>query len=193
MKAQIITILFVLMAHTSFAQFSTIRRNVETKEVLLHVDYKKTVVPKNIKEDIKKEVVKADSVSKTNDVTIALPIKRKGHITSNYGMRLHPIDNVYKFHSGIDLRARKDTIYSVFSGVVSDSGYSKGLGYFVKIKFKEYSFVYGHLSEYYVLKGDKISTGVPIGLSGNTGKSTAEHLHFTIKRGDVYLQTNVHH
>ena len=107
------------------------------------------------------------------------PLK-KLKITSDYGNRIHPITGKKSFHKGIDFRARYDSVYTIASGQIISSGYDKLLGYFVKINHGKYQSLYGHLHQYYYKKGDYIKQGQVLGLSGNTGRSTAPHLHFSV-------------
>lgn len=112
-----------------------------------------------------------------NDVSSPLNDLR---ITSNYGMRFHPIKKRWLFHSGVDFDANSDTVRSVLKGTIFSSGYNDGLGYYVKVQHNEYIITYAHLSEYYHLKDMDVRAGEAIGLSGNTGLSTGEHLHFSV-------------
>lgn len=116
----------------------------------------------------------------------SLPLKNI-YITSKFGNRLHPIDGVYKFHYGIDLRANSDTVYSVYNSKVLNSGYSNKLGHFIEIEFGEYKVIYGHLKYYFYKAGDIINSNTAIGITGNTGKSTAPHLHFSVKRNNKHI------
>lgn len=104
----------------------------------------------------------------------------KLEITSNYGMRFHPIKKRWIFHSGVDLGANNDTVRSVIDGTVHSSGYNSGLGYYVKVQSGNYVITYGHLSQYFCLEEMNILAGQPIGITGNTGLSTGEHLHFSV-------------
>lgn len=113
------------------------------------------------------------------DFAIAKPLPQL-RITSPYGMRMHPIKKKREFHAGIDLAARGDTITSILDGVVVSAGYHRYLGYHVKVKHGDYTATYGHLSKYFVLEGEHVVSGMKIGVSGNTGRSTGEHLHFAI-------------
>lgn len=102
------------------------------------------------------------------------------NVTSNYGMRLHPIKRKWIFHRGVDFSARSDTVKSVLGGIVEQSGYDRKLGYYVKIRHGDYTTIYGHLSKYFVLKDESVSSGDGIGITGSTGLSTGEHLHFSV-------------
>lgn len=109
-------------------------------------------------------------------------------VTSHFGDRFHPIDKTTKAHQGIDLRANEGIVLSVLDGIVLDSGYSSASGNYIKIVHKgNFETIYAHLSKYYYKKDDIIHAGDIIALSGNTGKSTAPHLHFAVKENGLYI------
>lgn len=122
----------------------------------------------------------------TEKQIVFMPLKRM-LITSEYGNRFHPVDKVSKFHAGIDLRANSDYVYAVLDGIVSEAGYSGGAGNFIKIRHKDFETVYMHLTRSFYQQGDLIYAGDIIALSGNTGKSTAPHLHFAVKENGRYI------
>jgi len=125
--------------------------------------------------------VVARSSAQVDQLTYAqLPIKRL-KLTSGFGYRVHPVTGENAFHSGIDLSARNDYIFSVLHGIVTASGYNDYLGNFVSINHGNYQTIYGHLTTRYVRTGDIVKAGSLIGLSGTTGRSTGEHLHFSVK------------
>ncbi|WP_353661267.1 peptidoglycan DD-metalloendopeptidase family protein [Hydrogenimonas sp. SS33] len=112
------------------------------------------------------------------------PLPMKG-VTSAFGWRTHPITRRREFHAGIDLRAKgHEPVWTTADGVVEFAGYHKrsGFGNLVIIDhgfgFKTY---YGHLRKVTVRKGDTLVKGDLIGISGNTGLSTAPHLHYEIR------------
>lgn len=112
------------------------------------------------------------------------PLK-KTIVTDAYGYRIHPISKQRKFHRGIDLRARMKTpVFSTADGVVKyvqnkDRG---GFGKAVMV-MHNYGFetVYAHLSLAKVKVGEVVKKGQLLGLSGNSGISTAPHLHYEVK------------
>jgi murein DD-endopeptidase MepM/ murein hydrolase activator NlpD len=109
-------------------------------------------------------------------------------IVSRYGERFHPIDKEMKFHQGVDLRANDKVVYAVLDGIVLDAGYDTDSGNYIKILHKgNFETIYLHLSKFYYKKDDPISAGDIIALSGNTGKSTAPHLHFAVKENGQYV------
>ncbi|BAU55641.1 M23 family metallopeptidase [Mucilaginibacter gotjawali] len=101
-------------------------------------------------------------------------------LTSVYGFRVHPITGKYAFHSGVDLRARRDTVYAVLDGVVTDAGYDRLSGIYIRLDHGDFQSSYGHLSQILVIPGDSVAAGDVIAISGSTGRSTGEHLHFSV-------------
>jgi murein DD-endopeptidase MepM/ murein hydrolase activator NlpD len=104
-------------------------------------------------------------------------------ISSYYGYRIDPIYKVKKFHSGIDFSAPTGTpIFATGDGVVKKIRHSRrGYGNTILIDHGYgYKTFYAHLSKILVKKGQKVKRGEKIGLVGNTGKSTAPHLHYEI-------------
>ena len=127
-------------------------------------------------------------------------------ISSPYGWRIHPILKTRRFHNGVDYAAAVGTpVKAIEAGKVIFAGPSTlkfpngepaGGGYIVKIRHKVngewITSAYMHLvkGSIRVKKGQLITEGVIIGLSGNTGESTGPHLHFEIQRGKNYIWTN---
>ncbi|MEN8119892.1 MAG: peptidoglycan DD-metalloendopeptidase family protein [Bacteroidota bacterium] len=113
------------------------------------------------------------------------PVKKeKVEKITGYGMRMHPIYKKKKMHKGIDLKAKSGTeIMVTTDGVVRDADYKGGYGKRIIIDHdKEYSTLYAHLSEYKVKSGDKVKKGDIIGFVGQTGMSTAPHLHYEVMK-----------
>jgi murein DD-endopeptidase MepM/ murein hydrolase activator NlpD len=118
---------------------------------------------------------------KNNNMIFAqLPIKRL-KLTSGFGYRIHPVTGESAFHSGIDLSARSDLIFSVLHGIVTVSDFDALLGNYVIVNHGFYQTSYGHLKTRYVKTGDMVKAGSPVGFSGSTGRATGEHLHFSVK------------
>ena len=84
-------------------------------------------------------------------------------------------------HMGLDVKVKVgDTIRAAFDGKVRISRYERrGYGHFLVLRHpKGLETVYGHLSKKLVEENDIVHAGDPIGLGGNTGRSTGSHLHF---------------
>ena len=98
-------------------------------------------------------------------------------ITSNYGYRA----SFRRQHKGLDIKVYiGDTIRSAFSGKVRIVNYERrGYGKYVVIRHPNgLETIYGHLSKHLVKENQIVKAGDPIGLGGNTGRSTGSHLHF---------------
>ena len=112
-------------------------------------------------------------------------------VTSNYGYRIHPISKKKKFHRGIDLKAPKKTpVFAPADGIVSFVQ-PKNIGAFgrlIKIQHN-YGFetLYAHLNKTNVKVGDIVRKNQQIALSGNSGRSTAAHLHYELRYGSKIL------
>lgn len=104
-------------------------------------------------------------------------------ITSRFGLRKDPFTGRDVRHSGIDIAASYGApVHSISSGVVSYVGFDTVLGKHIIILQRDgRESVYGHLSAYFVNKGDKVKTGMTIGAVGSTGRSTGNHLHLEIR------------
>lgn len=119
---------------------------------------------------------------------IAMPVSGKLTVTSPFGIRNHPIEGIRKMHNGIDLKANYENVYSVLDGFVSEVGYETKGGKYIKIKHSDrFESAYLHLSEIYYKIGEMVKAGYIIGKSGNTGKSTAPHLHFAVKEWGQHI------
>lgn len=84
-------------------------------------------------------------------------------------------------HNGLDIKVQKgDTIYAAFDGKVRITSYQRrGYGHYVVIRHNNgLETVYAHLSKKLVIEEQNVKAGQPIGLGGNTGRSTGSHLHF---------------
>ncbi len=102
---------------------------------------------------------------------------------SGYGMRMHPIYKIRKFHRGMDFSAPVGTpIFATGDAVVKKVSRSRrGYGYHIILDHGfSYETLYAHLSKISVFRGQKIKRGEIIGYVGNTGTSTAPHLHYEV-------------
>lgn len=112
-----------------------------------------------------------------------------GHsITSEFGMRYHPILKVYKMHTGIDIRAASGTkVLAANDGTVIKAGWNNSYGNLVMIDHGGgIVTLYAHNSKLLVKTGDVVSRGQNIALSGSTGMSTGPHIHFEVRVNGEY-------
>ena len=110
-------------------------------------------------------------------------------VSSDFGYRLHPIDNETKFHYGMDLAANSgDDIVCFAAGTVMEVGENNTSGKFLRVEHEDgYATMYAHCGQIYVEEGQKVESGEKIALVGATGKATGPHLHFELTHDGVYL------
>jgi len=111
-----------------------------------------------------------------------------GPITSNYGLRMHPILGYARMHRGIDFRAGYGSpILAVADGTVARAGWAGGYGRQVRLNHASgLSTSYSHMSRIAVQPGSHVRQGQVIGYIGTSGLSTGPHLHFeTYRNGET--------
>ena len=108
--------------------------------------------------------------------------KGKGRIVSGYGMRFHPILKYRRMHWGIDISAPRGTpIYATADGVVEFTGRRGAFGNLIIINHGYgYKTQYGHMNNFSVKRKQKVKRGEIIGYVGNTGLSSAPHVHYDV-------------
>ena len=121
-----------------------------------------------------------------------MPLSNKDltRTASGFGLRMHPIYKIVRFHSGMDFTAPTGTeVYATGDGTVLLAQSSqRGLGNHIVIDHGfGYTTTYAHLSRFNVRRGQKVSRGDVIGFVGNTGTSVAPHLHYEVKLNGKYV------
>jgi len=113
----------------------------------------------------------------------AYPVE--GTVTSGFGWRTDPFSGQATFHAGLDLRmAYGEPVASVAPGRVSFAGDQRGYGLTVIVDHADgLQTRYAHLSSTDVHVGDEVQPGQIIARSGNSGRSTAPHLHVELLSG----------
>lgn len=113
----------------------------------------------------------------------------EGNISSEFGMREHPILKRMLFHAGTDFSAPVGSkVSATADGTVHYSGFEKGYGKQVIIDHGNgYQTVYAHLSKAFVRQGQHVRRGDIIAFSGNTGLSTGPHLHYEVRKDNVVV------
>ncbi len=115
-----------------------------------------------------------------------MPVSNKDlkQTASGWGMRIHPIYRIPRFHYGMDFTASTGTdVFSTGNGVVKEAGRESGYGNVVVIDHGfGYETLYGHLKRHNVKVGQKVNRGDVIGFVGSTGASTAPHLHYEVMK-----------
>jgi len=156
----------------------SIKESVQSQAKASYQQEIKSYDTAKIIKDLDKSI--SESVDKAQPWNVGLPIK--GAISSEYGMRVHPISGELKFHHGMDIAANEGTpIHPVKAGEVIFSGEQRGYGNVVIIKHADgYITKYAHCQKNLVSKGDMVGVDTEIGLVGSTGYATGPHLHFEV-------------
>ena len=119
-------------------------------------------------------------------IAVAVPSRMPldtSRMTSNYGMRTHPVLGGRGAHHGIDLAAPSGTpVFATADGMVGMAQYYSSYGNYVQIEHGgALQTRYAHLSDYTVQAGDMVRKGDLIGYVGSTGRSTGPHLHYEVR------------
>ena len=156
---------------------------VNEELIALQLDIEK--VSRNVNLEFKSyesiyDKVKKD-INRISKIPSIRPVK-SGYLNSSFGYRKDPIDNEMRFHQGQDITVKSGTpIHSPADGIVKRAYYAGGFGNHIKLDHGNgYTTLFAHLSKIKVKHGQKVARGEIIGLTGNTGRSTAPHLHYEI-------------
>ncbi len=109
-----------------------------------------------------------------------------GNLSSTYGSRLHPILRYHRMHSGVDISVPINSpVYATGGGFIELIDHNSGYGNYIIINHPDagYKTLYGHLNSTIpnLKVGDEVVRGQQIALSGNTGLSTAPHVHYEVR------------
>ena len=115
------------------------------------------------------------------------------HIKINlpYGYRKDPFTGKRKFHNGIDLHARSAKVFAMMQGRVLKVGQDKVSGKYVTLQHGSFTVSYCHLSQISVSQGQAVLPGDTVGITGNTGRSTGEHLHISIRHNGEHINPQI--
>jgi len=104
-------------------------------------------------------------------------------LSSDYGMRTHPVLGGRRSHKGVDLAQPTGTpVYATADGLVSKAEPFSSYGNYIQIEHGgELQTRYAHLSGYAVAAGQQVTKGQLIGYVGSTGRSTGPHLHYEVR------------
>ena len=109
----------------------------------------------------------------------------RGYITKSYHMTGGAGDTDY--HPGIDIGVERGTpVRAAASGYITEAGWDDTYGYFVRVDHGYgIKTLYGHNDRLVVMRGERVGRGQTIAYSGNTGRSSAPHLHFEVIQDNV--------
>jgi len=116
------------------------------------------------------------------------PVPTSHEISSSFGMRLHPILNYNKLHTGIDITGNNLQVVAAQSGRVIWANWLSSYGKAIMIDHGGgIVTLYAHNSSMMVKKGDDVTRGQKIALTGATGNVTGPHLHFEVRKDGEYV------
>lgn len=154
---------------------------IETSKRLDKIKKKLYVQTKSFDEIIDLAKNKEDMLA---SVPAIQPISNKDlrRTASGWGFRMHPIYKIRLFHYGMDFTAPTGTeVFSTGNGTVIEARRSRGFGNTILIDHGYgYKTRYAHLNSFNVRKGQEVIRGDVIAFVGNTGRSTAPHLHYEV-------------
>lgn len=129
------------------------------------------------------------STQKYDGGIFAWPCPAYTRISSPFGYRMHPTLGVVKFHNGVDLAAPAGSaILAAYDGTVISAAYNDSMGNYVMINHGDGIYtIYMHASALYVSAGQKVTKGETIAAVGTTGRSTGNHLHFSVRVNGEYV------
>lgn len=127
-----------------------------------------------------------DSGSVQPRIAISVPSRMPladATLTSNFGMRTHPVLGGRRAHKGIDLAAPTGTpVYATADGLVQMAKWYSSYGNYIQIGHgNEMETRYAHLSRIVAVEGSWVKKGDLIGYVGSTGRSTGPHLHYEVR------------
>lgn len=141
-----------------------------------------------IAEEKKRIIASSGTVLTYDGGVFKFPLATYTRISDDYGMRPHPTLGVDQFHNGVDFAAPKGTaIYAAYDGKVAAAAYSGSMGNYVMIDHGDGLYtIYMHASALYVETGNIVVKGETIAAVGSTGRSTGNHLHFSVRLNGAY-------
>ena len=135
------------------------------------------------------EQVNGGQKKKYDGGMFAWPAPSYTRISDDYGYRIHPILKTQQFHNGVDMAAPGGSpILAAYNGTVVAAAYSSTMGNYVMIDHGDNLYtIYMHASALYVSQGAEVVKGQKIAAVGTTGRSTGNHLHFSVRLNGSYV------
>lgn len=199
----VIVLLLLLSGNHVKAQFNTVSCPGNRYKVIVENPTQTTneteATPESITSENEKSVPDKVSLSSADTkkkeqvaryLSVCYPLSHI-KINSPYGYRKDPFTGKRKFHNGIDLHARSAKVFAMMQGRVLKVGQDKVSGKYVMLQHGSFTVSYCHLSQITVSQGQAVLPGDVVGITGNTGRSTGEHLHITIHQKGEYVNPRI--
>ena len=171
-------------------RISTGEQSIEEYEADIKAQNELIAALEKAVEDEKKRILASSGKVLTYDGgTFKFPLASYTRVSDDYGMRMHPTLFVPQFHNGVDFASPKGTaIYAAYDGIVVTADYSSTMGNYVMIDHGGGLYtIYMHASKLYVKKDDVVARGNTIAAVGSTGRTTGNHLHFSVRLNGEYV------
>lgn len=178
-------------------EINAYQADINDKEALLR-EYEAEIAARNAEIKALEDAVKAEQAAleaasnpkrKYDGGMFAWPAPSYTRISDDYGDRIHPTLGVKRFHNGVDMAAPGGSpILAAYNGTVVAAAYSSSMGNYIMIDHGDNLFtIYMHASALYVSKGAEVVKGQKIAAVGTTGRSTGNHLHFSVRLNGNYV------
>ena len=178
-------------------QIKTVTSDISTKEAAIK-EYEAMIAQENaeiaaLEKAVAEERARLEAENAQarvyNGGMFAWPCPGYKRISDDYGNRMHPILGVQKFHNGLDMAAAGGTaILAAYDGDVVGAAYNNSMGNYIMIDHGSGLYtIYMHCSALYVSKGQTVTKGQKIAAVGSTGRSTGNHLHFSVRLNGNYV------
>ena len=164
-------------------------RAIQEYEAEIRAEEEEIRLLENAVAEEKKKLLESNKVLSYDGGVFKFPLASYTRISDDYGMRIHPTLGVEQVHNGVDFAAPKGTaIYAAYDGKVVAASYSATMGNYVMIDHGDGLYtIYMHASALYVKKDDAVTRGTAIAAVGSTGRSTGNHLHFSVRLNGSYV------
>ncbi len=177
------------------AQIVSVSSDISTKEAAIK-EYEAMIAQENaeiaaLEKAVAEEKARlaAEQARVYNGGMFAWPCPSYKRISDEYGNRIHPILGTQQFHNGLDMAAPGGSaILAAYDGDVVAAAYNGSMGNYIMIDHGSGLYtIYMHCSSLYVSKGQTVSKGEKIAAVGSTGRSTGNHLHFSVRLNGSYV------
>lgn len=172
--------------NTAFAQFNTVTQNKAQHKFMPTIpssaSTQQSPYPTHRYQDSTHIIPPPKEAEQTDRLPALVSPLRHISVTSPFGYRRDPFTKRKALHNGLDLKAYYEPAYAMMYGEVIKVGRDKRSGLYVTLRHGNFTISYCHLSKVTVNKGTYVRPGTIIALTGNSGRSTGEHLHLTLKK-----------
>ena len=165
------------------SELEALKRELETEEDDLESEIERLAAESAARQEAENGINSDDSLDGVIISSGSWPVPGYSRISSPYGYRLHPVLNIQKMHTGIDIPAPNGTpAVAIDNGTIIYAGVQGTYGNTVMIQHDDGKVsLYAHNSKLLVSVGQRVQKGQVVSKIGSTGRSTGPHLHFEIR------------